>query len=954
MERGKAFRVCVVSMVFLSITAAALGKTPRPERAALPSAALVSSQLRPQAVPGEKFQICTEPQYLTSPWTYDGLASGSRGYTVAQYESLAGYGTTLPPLPAYIAAEGPGTQAAMIYAPGSTVNVPAYARPETPIVQFYEGGAYGEISTQSVSGDEFIGGAAPGYPEPIFDDGGNAGGISAQNDSFGYSGGTSTLASSLLPGATKITTRTAIPGSIGYVTFPDGTTDQIASVKGASITLADGLARAEAAGTQVWANSQPPIASLAASAAQGTTSVALTASTVPLVPHGDIVIGDDSYLVAGVSGRQSGYRVTVAGLDASAGAGVPVYDAVLAGGVTVEYLNIAHDRHSTNATIYTGSGWTIMHNNIHDGDGVPGLGIAIGNGDRAIIAFNCLSNMGDYGLALDGVNDVFDYNELYGTNYNVDPGCGCSAGGKWRGTLNADIVNNSFIDDGPGGNAVIWLDDGNSGTRIQGNYFYKDYTSSILSETGYDLDITGNLFQDSGWGSGSGTCGSNCGGTVNLNTSGGINVPGSRYENSLVVSANQFINDWISVDIWQGGSRSCESSGEGGPGPGADDDYCSGGFPNTELAASLGQYYFSHIGDSGHNGGTPLAQSAAAGSAQVLVTGAEAIDDQIGFADPATTTTTSRQDVQAFHGGTASISASTTGFPSAGEVRVGTSAAWYDGGGSYTGAILSYTSKTASAFQGVTWIRGSGTLTGPVLQVQPYRVSGEKCYANDCALTIAPPLATAEAAGTTVTNAGTCQLFATGAALPAGPLAPGNVSYWDGCQWEARNISVTGNAFLFQPTVIAAGQPLTGGTGTSCTAAHAHDCGTNFMAAQVSGGAPFGSQIAANAMMSQSSLTGCPGWDPGCTANPLTNLNALSSPPGAPPGNGEAPYNDTWSRNTYLGPWSWNAYLFGNCNPLPTDPVTRNTMPAPVACTPDFSQWQASWDQDTNSNYSPS
>ena len=85
-------------------------------------------------------------------------------------------------------------------------------------------------------------------------------------------------------------------------------------------------------------------------------------------------------------------------------------------------------------------------------------------------------------------------------------------------------------------------------------------------------------------------------------------MPGSRYQNSLVVSGNQFINDWIGVDIWQAGSRSCENSGEGGPGPGTDAAYCSGGFPNTELAASGGQYYFSHIGDSGHNGGTTLAQ----------------------------------------------------------------------------------------------------------------------------------------------------------------------------------------------------------------------------------------------------------------------------------------------------------------------------------------------------------
>ena len=77
-------------------------------------------------VPGQNYQICNEQaQYLTSPWTYHALASGSRSYTVSQYKALPGYGKTLPPLPSYIAAENSATQAAVIYAPGSSVNQPA-------------------------------------------------------------------------------------------------------------------------------------------------------------------------------------------------------------------------------------------------------------------------------------------------------------------------------------------------------------------------------------------------------------------------------------------------------------------------------------------------------------------------------------------------------------------------------------------------------------------------------------------------------------------------------------------------------------------------------------------------------------------------------------------------------------------------------------------------------------
>ena len=65
-----------------------------------------------------------------------------------------------------------------------------------------------------------------------------------------------------------------------------------------------------------------------------------------------------------------------------------------------------------------------------------------------------------------------------------------------------------------------------------------------------------------GWGKGSGGCGNNCNGAVNLNSSGGFHVPGSRYENQVLVSRNQFVDNWAGITIWQAGGRSCENSGE--------------------------------------------------------------------------------------------------------------------------------------------------------------------------------------------------------------------------------------------------------------------------------------------------------------------------------------------------------------------------------------------------------
>jgi hypothetical protein len=237
-----------------------------------------------------------------------------------------------------------------------------------------------------------------------------------------------------------------------------------------------------------------------------------------------------------------------------------------------------------------------------------------------------------------------------------------------------------------------------------------------------------------------------------------------------------------------------------------------------------------------------------------------------------------------------------------------------------------------------------------VIGVQPYQVVSQTCYANDCALTVSPAIESSIPAGTTVTNAGTCPLFATSVATPTSPLAPNGISYFDGCQWGTANINVSGNAFQFDPVAIAAGTTVTGHVTTTCTADHANNCGQNFMAYQMGGQAPFDSFITGNAMFSNS-LTACPSWDPGCVTNPLFNINALPNPPDATGKNGEPASNIVWSNNSYSGPWVWYAYWYGMCGPLPTDPATGMSMPS-GACHVDFAGWQSDWQQDAGSTYS--
>jgi hypothetical protein len=1003
--RVRAFAASAAALILVSVIAACTHNSqpqspPQPQ----PQSAVASKS-------GTNFQICptynsdgTEhyttaaTQYLTSPYTYHQLTSGSKSYTVAEYRALLSGGASLPPLPAYIAGEDPKTEAAVIFAPGSTVNQMA---PLNPLLYFFEGGQYKNLGFASVSGDEFIGGSAAGYPEPSFDDGGEtSGGGTITQDSTNLdfsSGGSSTLTGAVQVGATSIALTSPLSQYIKYLNFSDGSTYAVDSASGATVTLAEPVTSAQAAGSSVWGNSTAPVAEVKAAAGAGATSVTLTKSAIPIVPWGDYVIGAADYRLPAVSGNQSGFTLEIGrgGLDAAVAANTPVYYNDPAGGVTVSYLTITHDIHyGQGAVITTGVGWTITHNNIRDGysDGknIPkpgggfvastvgtGDGNGIFGGDEATIEYNCLSRMGNNAMAgWFGVNQKFDYNEIYQSNYQNDPGCGCSAGAKWWGSLNTDIVGNAFVDDGIGGADAIWLDNGNTGTNISGNYFDKSYGSAIENETGFNIKIASNIFKDSGWGSGSGCGSSNCVGAVNLNSSGGANVPLSRYNNQTLVSGNKFINDWGGVDIWESGLRNCESSGEGYP---IDTAYCSGGFPTTATAAANGVYYFSHQTDSKHGGTTTLARPVTANSTTVVLQGdtttgqpaAAAVNDQIGFADPRQTKSTDvAKEVTRFNGSRTSartgalVVAGTAGFPASGELRVGTTAAGNDGGGGFTGAILRYTgtgdTKTACGvgaafcFTGVSFVRGAGTLEkgDSVLQVQPYKVMAETCSANDCALTVSPAVTAAEPSGATVTSAGTCPLFATGAATPSTPVAADDESYFDGCQWAPRNISVTGNEFSFAPAVIAAGVTVTGRVGTSCTASNANECGTNFMAYQATGQAPWGDSINENAMMSQSSLTGCASWDSGCTASPLVNLNASSSPPNAPANNGEKAWNDIWSNNKYSGPWQWDAYSYGTCSStLPRDPATGDAMPSD-ACVLQFANWQGYWQQDLNSTYS--
>ena len=856
---------------------------------------------------GKDYQLCTDPQaraqYLTSPWTFHSLASGSQTYSVAEYEALPGYGTTLPPLPSYISGQSSHAMAAVIFAPGATASMFAYDLPLSPVLFFFEGGAYDAIDFQAAPGDLFIGGSTEGYPEPTF----THGRISDQNDTWDFSGGGSTLASSAPVGSKTIRITGAIGGYLGTLTFADGTSysiDTSADNSGSSITLASELTADQSAGTAVWASSQSALFPLSVAAPQGATILKTGSSSIPILPWEFLKVGAAGgrlakVQVSAVSGSEaSGYTLTLTQpLSAPAAANAPIYYAGPAGNVTVEYLDIGGRDGDTTLWVNGGSGWTIAHNDLHDNYAgganyktTSASGTAIIGADNSLIEYNCFQRLGEYALNGGGAGTRFNHNQVDQTPYQPDlSGNGQSGCGKWWASLNNDVVANAFTNEGY--SVCLWFDNGNTGMLVQDNYFYNIGDRAIQHETGFNSTFVGNVFEA-------------VGAAIYLNDSGGWDIPGSRYNKQIVIQGNTIKNALEGISIWGASGRSCLNSGENYSN-GDSAAYCSGGFPQMPQA----QQYFSHYHNSTIGELAAVAADAAcspsAPCATVTLSEAPALADWIGFDDPAQTTTNARTNVSTFAGAGAITVASTVGFPPSGKLIVDTSAGALP---EATGAVVSYSGLTSTTFTGVTVVSGAGTLSGGIQAVQPYQVTAVSCPGGNCAgnavVTVSPPITKSLSAAGLVYSTGTCRYYVTATATPSSPTAANGTSYYDGCMWENRNISVIGNTFEVDPVEFNATPAPEGGSAWNCVTGPGGNCAQNAMGYQYPGGnaAPYNDVTLANAMMSAPSLPA-----------PLGNLNAPGSPlatgsNGDVGPNGAVPYNNVWSGNTYVGAWTFQAY----------------------------------------------
>jgi hypothetical protein len=243
------------------------------------------------------------------------------------------------------------------------------------------------------------------------------------------------------------------------------------------------------------------------------------------------------------------------------------------------------------------------------------------------------------------------------------------------------------------------------------------------------------------------------------------------------------------------------------------------------------------------------------------------------------------------------------------------SGSWQAGGYPYGDAIYISGSGGSSAIDGglySTLTVSNNTFTdnwdGVVLYQNPNRLCGSGANASTGYCTLVNP---------SVFNTTSCP------ANDAGGSPTESPDYWDGCQWKVNNISVTSNTFNFNPTdIINATDTLPDITNSRCysganyldTSATANQywCGFNGQFSLGGSGSGGPSQ----------------GWT---TADAMMGLHSTA---------GQVPDHNTWSGDTYNGPWAFQAYVQS------TSTVSTDVYPHGIATTLNLAGWQSIWGLD--------
>lgn len=229
-------------------------------------------------------------------------------------------------------------------------------------------------------------------------------------------------------------------------------------------------------------------------------------------------------------------------------------------GVTIEHLTIRRfgPRGSNNnegvVNHDAGDGWRVHRNTVRDN---AGAGVFVGTGN--VVSHNCLKDNGQYGFSVyerAGVTDVkVAHNEIVGNNTDDwearIESCGCSGGGKFWDTRDAQVVGNWIHHNASVG---LWADTNNTGFLVRGNHISDNDSEGFIYETSYNARIVSNTFARNGHIAGPKNRGFPTP-ALYLSESGSDPRAGTTYGNAFVVAHNRFIDNWAGVMAWENADR---------------------------------------------------------------------------------------------------------------------------------------------------------------------------------------------------------------------------------------------------------------------------------------------------------------------------------------------------------------------------------------------------------------
>lgn len=215
----------------------------------------------------------------------------------------------------------------------------------------------------------------------------------------------------------------------------------------------------------------------------------------------------------------------------------------------------------------SGTGWVMEYLYAHNNDGA-----AVFIGTDNVVRYNCLKDNGQYGFSMykdqvegdSAIKDItVDHNEITGNNQDnweaLEPGCGCTGGGKFWDVEGAQVTNNYVHHNLSVG---LWADTNDIDFLFDSNWIEQNSGEGIWYEISYNATISRNVLKRNNWTSGNNNTGSPAP-AIYISESGGDSRLQSTTSGStdLRIKNNLLEDNFSGISIYENSNRFCNSNG---------------------------------------------------------------------------------------------------------------------------------------------------------------------------------------------------------------------------------------------------------------------------------------------------------------------------------------------------------------------------------------------------------